>query len=367
MLQYQKPAFFAFLALYMTIAPSVAQAGILSIFGLENKADPESAMSHNAQTIPLPEASVAMADPKGGKGGPEVSVEDGALVADGGPLGTTADLSQEEAPVTDTISVYVVRKGDTLPIVAKMYGVSVNTIVWANDLSSKNAKLSEGQTLVILPISGLEHTVKKGETLASIAKKFKADAEEIGKFNGLELDSKLAVGDELIIPDGEIGTPQVTAPTKSKSKGTIINGNLPKYAYGRTSYQAGYGGADLGDFFTRPIAGGIRTQGLHGKEGIDIAAPAGTQILAAAGGTVIIAKDTGWNGGFGMYIVINHGNGIQTLYGHLSRVDVVPGQSVARGQAIGIIGSTGRSTGRHLHFETHGAKNPLGNNPSFGL
>ncbi len=336
-----------------------AQAGFLSFLGLGGEDEALSIQVHNSQTIPLPQAVIGLEDPKGGKGGSEVTVDDGALVSDTGPLGTQADLDQEELPASDAISLYVVREGDSLPVIAKMFGVSVNTIVWANDLPNKNAKIKKDQTLLILPISGVSYKIKKGDTLKSIAKTYKADAEEIGKFNGLELDSKLTIGDSILIPDGEIATPQSTPSSKS----------LPTYAYGKTKYIPGSDGPEeKNGYFIRPIRGGVRTQGLHGKNGVDLAGvPVGSPVLAVASGVVIAAKSTGWNGGFARYIIIQHPDGITSLYGHLNKVMVDVGQQVRQGEQIGELGNSGRSTGPHLHFEIHGAKNPLGTNPSYGL
>src|SRR5690606_1590516 len=103
----------------------------------------------------------------------------------------------------------------------------------------------------------------------------------------------------------------------------------------------------------------VVTQGLHGYNGIDLGAPVGTGVYASAGGSVILAKSSGWNGGYGNYIIISHDNGTQTLYSHLSSVNVSLGQRVSQGDLIGAVGSTGKSTGPHLHFEVRGASNPL--------
>ena len=235
------------------------------------------------------------------------------------------------------ISIYVVRPGDTLSEIATLFNVSVNTIAWANNLSTRTIR--EGQTLVILPISGVRHTIVKGDTIAKVAKKYKADAEEIAQYNDLSLDSSLAVGEIILIPDGEI-TP-IVSPTAPRPR--VLGG----------------GGPTIAGYYIRPMVNGVRTQGLHGYNGVDIAGPYGEPILAAAAGTVIVARSGGWNGGYGSYIVIAHNNGTQTLYAHLGQVDVYPGQLVAQGQVIGKEGATGRSTGAHLHFEIRGAANPF--------
>ena len=98
---------------------------------------------------------------------------------------------------------------------------------------------------------------------------------------------------------------------------------------------------------------------IHGRNGVDVANSCGTPIYAAADGTVAIADAVGYNGGFGKFIRINHPNGTETLYAHASKLLASIGQVVARGQQIATIGSTGRSTGCHVHFEVHGARNPL--------
>jgi murein DD-endopeptidase MepM/ murein hydrolase activator NlpD len=112
-------------------------------------------------------------------------------------------------------------------------------------------------------------------------------------------------------------------------------------------------------YFGNPLPGGRKSQGVHGNNAVDISAPAGTPIYAAAAGRITVAKcDGGYNSGWGNYIKIAHGNGSQTLYAHMSRCAAIGG-SVAKGQLIGYVGNTGKSTGNHLHFETYGASNPL--------
>jgi murein DD-endopeptidase MepM/ murein hydrolase activator NlpD len=255
----------------------------------------------------------------------------GALSATTGSLRvSTEDI---EYPASDTISVYEVKKGDTLSTVAKLFGVSKNTIVWANDLTSE--RLTPGDTLVILPITGVRHTVKKGDTVASIAKKYKGDADDIAKYNGVSPDASLALGEIILVPEGEIAVaaPKITA--KPASSGTVSG------------------------LLARPLVGGRKTQSIHGNNGVDIAALVGTPVLASADGQIISAKSSGYNGGYGSMIIIKHNGKLQTLYAHLSTVDVVVGQYVSKGQVIGAVGNTGRSTGPHLHFEVRGGKNPF--------
>lgn len=276
---------------------------------------------HNSQNIPLPEPTL---NPKLAMGGGSISIIDGSA------LEYQAEISGDSY-VNDQISTYIVRENDTLSQIAKMFGVSINTIIWANDI--KSGIITPGQNLVILPVSGVRHIVKNGDTLQSIAKEHRGDINEILQFNNLETDAKLAIGDVVIVPNVDALVKTITAPSS--------------------------GGKTLSGYFARPLAGGRRTQGIHGYNGVDIAAPVGTTVYASAGGKVIVSKGSGYNGGYGNYVVISHPNGTQTLYAHLDSTLVVQGVTVTQGQAIGTVGNTGRSTGAHLHFEVRGAKNPL--------
>jgi len=139
----------------------------------------------------------------------------------------------------------------------------------------------------------------------------------------------------------------VSHPTKAK--GSI-----------REPYLGGSGIAQTG-YYSNPIPGGLITQGIHGWNGIDIGAARGTAIHAAADGAVIVARNGGWNGGYGNYVVITHDNGTQTLYAHMMNAIVSSGQSISSGEIIGYVGRTGHATGAHLHFEVRGAANPFRN------
>jgi LysM repeat protein len=308
----------------------------------------------NSQTIALLEAP---ASPTGSVNNQPVSiVGDTSLVAES-PDPTASSTS----PSSDQISIYVVHQGDTLSDIAKMFGVSKNTIIWANNI--KNGKVSPGDQLVILPISGVEYTVKSGDTLKSIAKKFKGDIDEIASFNNISSTAKLAVGDIVIIPDGEISVTSsvITSGSSTSGPGSSLpaSGALPAPSNSPAVGSRGPNYPVYVGYYMRPIIGGIKTQGIHGHNGVDLASTYGTNIMASADGTVIIAKSGGWNGGYGSYVVISHDNGTQTLYGHLSSVLVSAGQVVTQGQVIGKMGSTGDSTGTHLHFEIRGATNPF--------
>lgn len=306
-----------------------------------NNANAASSGFVQTSSTPLLKAATNV-DPNPNKGlDTNIQTSDNAIIAYAGILGSATD--SDSATPADRISVYVVRQGDTLSEIANLFDVSVNTIIWANNLSGIK-DVHPGDTLIILPISGVKRTVVKGDTLKSIAKKYGADANEIAQFNGLDPADPLDVGSTLIIPGGEINTP---APVKRQSSNVDLYPSQGSVATG---------------FWSNPMPGAIITQGLHDWRAVDIGAPRGTPIHAAADGVVIIARNNGgWNGGYGNYVVITHSNGTQTLYSHMKNTIVSPGQNVSSGQTIGYVGMTGRTTGPHLHFEVRGASNPLRN------
>ncbi|MEN9649175.1 MAG: hypothetical protein RL094_142 [Candidatus Parcubacteria bacterium] len=333
--------------------PFFAEAGILSmmtsVFGGSSTNTPVVA-TKNAQKMDLLQAATN-SDPNPSKDdGDEMIVNGEALTNENAAIGPDQDGSTK--PNSDSISLYTVRKGDTLQQIAQMYNVTANTILWANDLK-RGSVVNPGQVLVILPVSGVKYTVKKGDTIASVAKKYKADIESMAQYNNLEVSGALAVGDELIIPDGVFtneGSPSTTKSSSGTSK--ILDSNLLGGLTGGTK-------SSTSGYFIRPIVGGIKTQGIHGHNGVDLASALGTPIRAAAAGTVVISKFGGWNGGYGNYVVIQHSNGTQTLYGHMNSVAVSVGEKVDQGENIGTMGNTGKSTGVHLHFEVRGGKNPF--------
>ena len=302
---------------------------LLSHFVILGLLVPYGAKASNSQTMELLSGYLNI-DPTN-IGGPVVAVVDETVLSSSAEEGGFADPGKSG---TGAISTYIVREGDTLGEIAEMFGVSVNTITWANELKSKNVRI--GEVLVILPISGVRHTVKSGDTLQSIAKKYKADLNDVLSYNGIPANAKLTIGDTIIIPDGVISSEQSSALAKSSSQINVASG-----------------------YFSRPINGGRKSQGIHGYNGVDLAAPSGTPVLASAAGTVVISRTSGYNGGYGLYVAIKHNNGTQTVYGHMSRVNVVVGEEVGQGEVIGAVGNTGRSTGPHLHFEIRGARNPF--------
>ncbi len=316
------------------LLPISVSAGILSQIGtLFSKQEKVESLEYNLSNMPLLSAATSPL-----AFNPKINIVEDSAIA---PFeSSSVSTSTVHKSTTDQISVYVVRDGDTLSQIAEMFGVSANTIRWGNDLTSNTLKT--GQTLVILPITGIRHKVEKGDTLASIAKKYKADIDEIVAYNDLTLGSSLTVGFEVIVPDGELQA--ISKPSSSSSSvGSSSASGLKEYS----------------GYYMRPISGGKRSQGIHGYNAVDLAAPVGTSVYAAADGEVIISRSAGWNGGYGTYIVIKHANGTQTLYAHNNENLVSVGDSVTQGQVIAKVGKTGKVTGAHLHFEIRGAKNPF--------
>ncbi len=259
-----------------------------------------------------------------------------AYVVPHAPVLTSLFDEHEERTGTET---YEVLEGDTLSAIAVDYGLTMQTLLVANNLKNPNA-LKPGTELKIPPINGLLHMVKKGDTVSSLAKKYTAESEKIIAFNGLPQEGDLQIGTELMIPDGR--PPAQASTTAVRNISSRRFSTLP----------------NLNSYFTAPTTGRL-TQRKHGRNGCDIANIVGTQIYAAAGGTVKLSDGVGYNGGYGKYVLITHPNGTETLYAHLSKILVGAGETVESRQYIGNMGSTGRSTGSHLHFEVHNAQNPL--------
>jgi LysM repeat protein len=315
--------------------PLSVHAGLLSKFFAPAPAvaAPVAELRTTAVDVPLLTAQ-QNPNPLSGKGGAEILVDEDALVSTG-PVGE--DVIAEQKSSLGEIRVYTVREGDSLSQVAEMFGVTTNTIMWANDLN-RATEIQPGDTLVILPIVGVQHEIKSGDTISSIAKKYEGDEDEILAYNQLTSAEELSVGNTIIIPGGAMHAAPVRV---AQATPVSVSGSVS------------------GGGFSHPAPGSVKTQGIHGYNAVDLAGGYGTPIRAAAAGEVIVSKSSGWNGGYGQYVVIRHANGAQTLYAHLMRNDVGVGAYVSQGQVIGGMGSTGRSTGTHLHFEVRGARNPF--------
>jgi murein DD-endopeptidase MepM/ murein hydrolase activator NlpD len=230
----------------------------------------------------------------------------------------------------DGLVKYTVVSGDTLASIAGKFDVSVETVKWANDLKSDT--ITTGDILEIPPVSGIVHKVESGDTVYSVAEKYNTSSQNIVNFpfnEFADLDTfALVPGQTLFVPDG---TPPSAKPAVPQIK--------PQFMAG----QAGSGS------FIWPTSGYISQYPVWYHMALDIANPGSPPVIAADSGTVSYASCSGW--GYGCHIIVDHNNGFQTLYAHLSNIGVSVGQGVGKGSTIGTMGSTGMSTGIHLHFE----------------
>ncbi len=248
---------------------------------------------------------------------------------------TSTNISANRESIID----YVVADGDTVSSIAEKFGITSDTILWQNKLRDSDS-IKIGDKLQILPVPGIAHVVQKGDTVESIAKKYGLlSAEPIVEFpfNTFTNDEtfELAIGQTVIVPNGEKQSVGILSPQIARQ--TQITPNA--------------GTAVASGSFVWP-AQGLITQGFYWYHpGIDIANAGAPSVVAADAGRIVAE---GWdNSGYGNRIIIDHDNGMQTLYAHMSAFYVTLGQTVNRGDAIGRMGSTGHSTGTHLHFEIH--------------
>ena len=251
---------------------------------------------------------------------------DGNVLADDGSVLTAASVGVGQAV---TFSTYKVQSGDTISTIARRFGLTnISTLIAVNDIANVRT-LWVGQKLRVPSVDGLIHTVAAGETLNGISARYKVSMEELLDANDLD-DQSLHAGQELFIPGARM---DATALKKA-----------------------------MGELFAYPIKASWRLTSRFGRRadpftgvtsshtGIDMACPTGTPIYASMSGKVVVA---GWNNIFGNYVIIDHENGYQTLYGHMSKILTTRGARVNQGARIGLVGSTGYSTGPHLHFTVY--------------
>lgn len=257
--------------------------------------------------------------------------DEGNLIKPEIPSSSAANDSAER----QNVATYIVQEGDTISVIADKFGLRSSTILWENDLGEYST-IKPGQELIIPPVNGLTHVVKNGETLSAIAKKYETDAEKIINYNNLVSADDISIGQKLFIPDGvKISPPP--PPKRSSLANFIMPSSAPIVSQGRMLW---------------PTDSRRITQYYSWRHhGLDIGGKTTNYIYASDDGTVSLAAYSGWNGGYGTYVMIDHGNSKKTLYGHLSKNFVQVGEKVKKGQVIGMMGTTGRSTGVHIHFE----------------
>lgn len=317
----------------------------LSLGIRESKKYEEMVLPQNAQTLPLLQAPKNI-DPQA-KPAAAVLIENDSVLS-GANVGVdgVVDPGSSFVRTSDQISLYTVRPNDSLGQISLMFDVNEATIRKANDLSA-NEQIQPGQVLVILPVAGAKYTTKtKGDTIARIAKSYGADVSKVAEFNNIPSNQALDANVTIIIPDveGSVGTGHSA---DGKNVAATPKNAKPKVVVKTKG----------GSYFSCPVPTAVMTQALHGQNGVDLGAPLGTPIYAAADGQVMIARAGGWGGGYGTYVVIKHPNGMQTMYAHASSLNVSTGENVVKGQLIARVGSTGDSSGNHTHYEVRGGPN----------
>jgi len=221
---------------------------------------------------------------------------------------------------------YRVESGDNVSIIADKFGISEDTIRWANDITGNTVE--EGDELLILPITGVMYYIERGDTISEIASMHKTKAEGIIDFNEIK-DETIIAGDRIIVPGGTPPPPPPPARVARQSSRVVQSS------------------------FINPVPGGRVTQGVHHYNAVDIYQPCGYRVVAAASGRVTEVSIGTWAGGAGNFVKIDHGK-VVAMYAHLERVHVSRGEYVSQGRQIGTVGNTGRTVGRtgcHLHFD----------------
>jgi len=246
-------------------------------------------------------------------------------------------------------AVHTVESGETLGIIAARYGVDVKTVMWENNLANANS-IRSGQKLLIPPVDGIGYKTGANDTLDKIAEKYDISADAIIAQNNLGEDALISKGQNLFLP----GAIPISPPVIIGDVNRNINTGVAVRNVDYSNISSAGSTPSVGKVFIYPTKGGI-TQGYHGGHlAIDIADRSKPPIWAAGGGTVSKVSTGTWGGGYGNHVMIDHGNGLVTLYAHMDSVNVSVGQWVNQGDVIGIMGNTGRVygvTGIHLHWE----------------
>lgn len=306
------------------VASNLSLPGIPADAGVASNHEP-------VRSAPLPlTVSAADADPaRTTSAADAIAAARDATVA-GGAVATEG-VHSDRVPI---FYQYQVVSGDSVGSIAARFGVAPNYVVWNNNDVIDRDVLVTGSTLQVPSVEGIIHSVRYGESLSEIAARYDADPREIIEFaaNGLQADPNRLQSDiQILVPGGR----KLVRPAASL----------------RPTDAADTPAADVPDAWAWPAAGRITSvYGPTHPLGIDIAAPTGAPVLAARAGTVVFA---GGNPccSYGLHVIVDHGDGYETLYAHLSTIGVVRGQPVATGDLVGAVGNTGRSTGPHVHFE----------------
>lgn len=247
-------------------------------------------------------------------------------------------------------AIHTVDSGESLSVIAEKYGIGVQTIMWENGMANGNS-LRIGQRLLIPPVNGVSYKVKSGDTIDKIAKTYKITAESITAQNGIK-DLVVEKGQNLFLPGAEPLRPVVAADYRAATASRSAR------SYGDLSDSDAT--PAVGKIFVYPTSGKISQGYKGGHYALDISDRSEPAVWAAASGVIVKAttgcgsRTSKCGGGYGNHIIVDHGDGVKTLYGHLSSLNVDVGDAVNQGDVIGIMGNTGRvygATGIHLHWE----------------
>lgn len=275
------------------------------------------------------------------------TIEEELQLLESGSALTSGTVLATKTGIRNGFTDYKVKEGDSVGSLADRFGLTVNTILWANNLTSKSY-IKPGDTLSIPAYSGYTVEVKDGDTLQKLAEKHKGDFDQTLK--ALDGEEIIPVGSKIVIVDGEPYIPPPPPTPVQTTTSYASAGSSSSTLFQQRNLPAGVTGGSL----NWPV--GCRSAATtyygHGFAR-DIACPSGTPIYAAEAGTAYIRNSGGYGGGYGNYVDVVHAGGMTTRYAHMSAFNITSGQAVSRGQVIGFVGSTGRSSGPHVHFEVH--------------
>ncbi len=278
---------------------------------------------------------------------PADAAPDEPAVAVEAPVIVDVALAPASVPLTfvghkpeHEFTIYRVERGDTPNGIADMFGIQATTLLGGNpQLSEESSLLQTGVDLIILPIDGVLHDVQPGETLESISNQYGVSVDTIIGYapNNLEFPYRLYPETQILIPGAVREVFVWTPPSLEAVRGHSTGSGVAPLIVGTGTFIYPVNSRNFSQYF------------WYGHPGFDIALAEGSTVVASDTGTVTFA---GWNiYGYGNLIVVNHGNGYETFYAHLNGINVVPGQIVYQGNAIGTTGNTGNSSGPHIHFE----------------
>lgn len=257
-------------------------------------------------------------------------------------------------PRSETV-YYTVEPGDVIGSIAEKFNINVSTILWENNLTAYSV-IRPGDRLTILPTNGVSYKVERGDSIDKIAKRYGIDKDEMIRLNKLDESKGLAYGQKLFLPGARKMSTTIARntaqPTSNSRSGLqVLKDLVTKSPNAKPA---------SGEKLNWPTVGYRITQYYTWKHhGLDVANKIGTPLYAVDDGVV---EYSGWGTGYGNYVFINHGNGVKTKYAHASKLFVKKGDTVKKGETIAAMGSTGWSTGPHIHFEyiVNGVKyNPL--------